>query len=274
MNKISLIIPDLHHRWQDAENIIESVNHDEVIFLGDYFDDFNDTPEMMESTCDWLNGSVKKSNRIHLFGNHDVHYAFPYRRWKCSGYEQWKDFITTDNIPRTVWDKLKWYHVLDNTWLLTHAGLHKFNVPEEIQALHTDREKFFPALTNHLDISIQEGFQLAANNVPSWVFGAGRSRGGANRVGGITWCDFDREFTPIKGLNQIFGHTPQTNGSAEWYLVNELEKITYATGTDHKSDHKILADPNVSENLCLDVWKRTHYAVWDGKSLTIGAVKR
>jgi hypothetical protein len=33
-------------------------------------------------------------------------------------------------------------------------------------------------------------------------------------VGGLVWCDF-REFTPIPGLNQIFGHTPGNLGTTK-----------------------------------------------------------
>jgi len=32
-----------------------------------------------------------------------------------------------------------------------------------------------------------------------------------NTVGGIFWCDFNAEFEPIEGLNQIFGHTAGKN---------------------------------------------------------------
>src|ERR1041385_7456274 len=122
--KCTLILPGIHHKWELAEEIISKVKHDNVICVGDYYDDFNDTPEMVQDTCDWLVSSVSKPNRIHLFGNHDMGYAFSNRNLQCSGYEQWKYFIIHDLVPRSTWDKLKWYYILDNTWLITHAGLH------------------------------------------------------------------------------------------------------------------------------------------------------
>jgi hypothetical protein len=36
----------------------------------------------------------------------------------------------------------------------------------------------------------------------------GRGRGGIARVGGVVWADWNTEFVPIEGLNQVVGHTP------------------------------------------------------------------
>jgi len=268
--KISLIIPDLHHRWGQAEKIISNVGADEVIFIGDYFDDFNDTPEMVRETCDWLEASVKKPNRIHLFGNHDQHYAYTYRSFKCSGYEDWKYFIIHDTLPREVWDKLVWYHFLDDRWLLTHGGLHKFNVPDAIAKLSGDRPKFFAAIKEHLDNGLKDGFKAAANNVPHWFFNAGRSRRGMNRVGGITWCDYEREFFPVAGLNQIVGHTPQGLGFPKWCLLDSKGKVSYAPADVFAVTPAKLDNVKTSVNIDLDVHGNTHYGIWDGKKFTIG----
>jgi hypothetical protein len=273
-NKVTLIIPDIHLRHEEAEKIIASVKHDEVIFLGDYFDDFGDNPDMFTETCTWLESSVNKPNRIHLFGNHDVHYAFDFRTFRCSGYEQWKHLLIQDSVSKKVWDKLKWYHVLDGTWLLTHAGLHKANLPEDIRALYPDRQLFLAEITKYLDTEIVNGFRKAANNTGSWVFNAGRSRGGMNNVGGIIWCDYDREFFPITGLNQILGHTPQAISHARWMVLDEQTKRPVTrSATLWTPDEKRFQDTEESVNIDLDVWKNTHYATWDGKFLKVAAVK-
>lgn len=269
-NKVTLIIPDLHHRWQQAENIIGSVLHDEVVFLGDYFDDFNDTPEMVSDTCEWLEGSVKQPNRIHLRGNHDVHYEFTYRRLKCSGYEDWKNFIISDVLSRETWDALKWYHILDDTWLLTHAGLHSENVPETVKKLHGNRPEFLKAIGEFLDAELVNAFRSLGNNVPHWLLNAGGSRGGSQKWGGITWCDFEREFIPLKGLNQILGHTPQGSGIAKWTVIDKSGKIG-SYRSDLYFPREVITDPNCSVNIDLDVYRNTHYGVWDGKTLTVGS---
>jgi Calcineurin-like phosphoesterase len=265
MNKITLIIPDIHHKWHHAEKIISSVGADEIIFLGDYFDDFNDAPEMVQETADWLVSSVNKPNRIHLFGNHDIHYAYTYRNFKSSGYEQWKNFIIQDTVSQEVWNKLKYYHFLDNRWLLTHAGLHKANVPGSILKLKTNRKEFIAELSGHLDYSIIEGFKAAANNVPHWIFCAGGSRGGRQPVGGITWCDFEREFSPIEGINQIMGHTPCRSGCAKWCFTGVDGSPSEFNPTVEQLDN-----PNASANLNLDVLGNMHYGIWDGKKFIIG----
>jgi len=235
--------------------------------LGDFFDDFGDDPNSIGEMCDWLEDSVTKPNRIHLFGNHDLHYAFAHKRFPCSGYAQWKYFLIHDSFEgKSIWDKFKYYHVLDGKWLLTHAGLHKRWVPKEIAALHVDRPKFLASLAEYLDQEIIKG-----HRGESWIFGPGLSRGGFQPVGGISWCDYTCEFYPVKGLNQICGHTPQSNQTAVW---------TYLKGTSRPTHHPINApwapnpkdydDVQRSYNICLDVWQNTHWAVWDGTTLGFG----
>lgn len=276
MNKITLIIPDLHHKWERAEKIISAVGADEVLFLGDYFDDFGDNPSMVKATCEWLEGSVAKPNRIHLFGNHDQHYAYPYRTFQCSGYEQWKYFIVHDSIDPKLWDKLDWFYFLDDTWLLTHGGLHTLNVPDAIKKLRKNRQKFILELTKYLNDEIRKGFQDGANSKTNWVFNAGRARWGQQRVGGITWCDFEREFKPFRGINQIVGHTPIEAGTPHWcYLENDplnsdgKVSYRYENGeTFFKPED--LSNTELSFNVCLDVLHNIHWAVWNGKKLTFG----
>lgn len=272
MNKITLIIPDLHHRWEQAEKIISAVGADEIIFLGDYFDDFDDTPEMVSETCEWLECSVNNSNRIHLFGNHDQMYAYAYRSLRCSGYADWKYFIIHDTIPRSVWDKVKWYHFLDNRWLLTHGGLHKRNVPDRIIKVRSDRQQYIKDLSSWIDDEIRNALSLAPNGQSSWIVGAGRARWGIYPVGGITWCDFEREFNPFKGMNQIVGHTPQQFG-IKWCRIKEDGNVVHPNFDKWSPTPEQLDDPNLSANICLDVWKNTTWAVWNGKELKLGNYK-
>jgi len=70
---------------------------------------------------------------------------------------------------------------LPEHFIVTHAGIHKDVLP-------------------HLD-------ELEFANVDSPLHNIGWARGGRSRAGGIFWCDFNDEFIPIPGVNQIFGHT-------------------------------------------------------------------
>lgn len=270
MNKRTLIIPDLHLKWFDAERIISKVPHDEIIFLGDYFDDFNDTPEATIDMCDWLNNSVKKPNRIHLFGNHDIHYAYPYASFRCSGYEQWKKFIVQDNITNGTWSKLKFYHVLDNKWLLSHAGLHKSHIPKDILSKKNMPEIFYSELSNFLDVEVINGLRKAGNNESSWILNAGRGRGGQFPVGGIVWCDFNTEFKPTVGLNQIIGHTPQSNGDPKWNIIeNNKNKTFFDSKSDWQASNEIVSNTKNSINIDIDCWQNLAYALWDGEKLVV-----
>lgn len=273
-NQITLIIPDLHHRWYQAERIIQTVGADQIVFLGDYFDDFGDTPEMVKDTCDWLESSVQRPNRTHLFGNHDQHYAYEYQTFRCSGYEQWKYFIIHDTLNQKVWDELKWYYFVDNRWLLTHGGLHKSLVPESILAKRTDRQLYVKELSDFLDQSIRQGIQDGANHKSSWVFNAGHARWGTQKVGGITWCDYLREFNPFKGMNQIVGHTPCDKGMPwHWTRINDDGNVLHPQYKNWHPTPEQLDNPDLSANICLDVHGNTHWAVWNGKKLEIGNYK-
>jgi hypothetical protein len=200
-NLIYLIIPDIHTNHTRAEEIIQREAPDHVVFLGDYFDEFGDTPDTNAKTAIWLRDSLLKSNRTHLWGNHDVSYGFIAPRAKCSGYTPQKDNAINSILDYNSWNKLKLHTWVDGI-LLTHAGLHPFHVPTEMSK---DRDKMKQWLVE------EEAFakKMMNQNKNHWMFQAGQARGGNYPIGGIVWCDADREFENVVGLSQIFGHTPQ-----------------------------------------------------------------
>lgn len=261
-NEISLIIPDVHLRHEQAEKIIKHVGPDFVYFLGDEFDDFGNTPEMIRATSEWFAWSINQPNRIHLAGNHSLHYAYANREFQCSGYEQWKYFMINDIVSTNDWSKMKFYHILDNTWLLTHGGLHASHLPESISKVYMNRPLFLKNISEFLDEEIIKGFRNQ-----SWIFRAGHSRGGNQKVGGISWCDFDREFKPIRGLNSICGHTPSS--TVRWTNLQEnSDSQVYSTDIAYSPSLKNINNPNNSFNLCLDT-NSHHYATWDGTKLQV-----
>jgi hypothetical protein len=257
-----------------ATKIIRHVGADEVICTGDAFDDFGDTPEMVAHTCEWLEDFINNPNHVFIGGNHDIQYMYPYRSFQCSGYEQWKYFIVHDNINPKLWDKVKWFHFLDERWLLTHSGLHTLNVPDNIKKFRKDRTKFIAELTGWLNHEIRKGFLDATNDQDSWVFGAGAARQGHQRVGGITWCDFEKEFNPFRGMNQIMGHTPQMQSPRWCILENDTHngggKVVYRPSGSYKPTLSKLDNPDLSHNIDLDVHGNFHWATWNGKELKLG----
>ena len=221
----TIVIPDIHNDYLTAEKIIKKENPDKIIFLGDYFDDFDDTIQDAENTAKWLVKSLKQENRIHLIGNHDLSYMTDNSNLKCMGYRTDKHkAIKKHSID---WTKLLMHYWIDDLWLCTHAGFsHDF--------LKQQRRKKSDSIQQVLDFSKKDLDKLDDENYIHSFFQVGFSRGGSNMVGGPLWCDYD-EFVDVSGINQIFGHTPN-------HIVRH-----------HKTKS--------SEHYCIDT-RLMHYAVY------------
>ena len=121
MTAKTIIIPDIHNDYFTAEKIIKKENPDKIIFLGDYFDDFDDTVKDSENTAKWLVKSLKQENRIHLIGNHDLSYMTDNSNLKCSGYKIDKHkAIKKHSID---WNKLKMHYWIDTK--LNHYAVYQ-----------------------------------------------------------------------------------------------------------------------------------------------------
>lgn len=119
----TVIILDIHNDYLTAEKIIKKEEPDKIIFLRDYFDDYNDTVQDAINTSKWLVKSLKHENRIHLIGNHDPSYMTDNPNLKCMGYRTNKHkVIKKHDID---WNKLLMHYWIDNKWLCTHAGFSK-----------------------------------------------------------------------------------------------------------------------------------------------------
>ena len=214
---IDLIIPDIHLKTDRADFILRKEPHDHATFLGDYFDDFGDTPADNSKTALWLKSHLDDLNKTFLLGNHDLHYRVVNNKTVCSGFSVPKFKAINTVLHPNDWNLL---HVCSYVqgFFLTHAGVHPCLFSKDVKSLAE---------------LITEGYQDTIHDVFSPYFAAGRSRGGSAEYGGITWLDY-REFTPIKGFSQIFGHTPSL----------EVRRIVGGS----------------SDNYCLDTHMK-HYAV-------------
>lgn len=188
-----LIMPDIHTKFKPAESIIEKECPDKTVFLGDYFDDFHETAEDTHNTAKWLAKSLEQQDRLHLIGNHDLHYMTGNPEFQCSGFSEFKRcIIDSYSIP---WSKLV-THCYVGDHLCTHAGVSRQFFEEYAT---TNLEEFMIESTEDLmhidDVDYRQKF-----------FQAGISRGGMHKNSGIVWCDYE-EFVDIPGVMQIFGHT-------------------------------------------------------------------
>jgi len=117
-----LVIGDVHGRdnWKKA---VEQVEYDKVVFLGDYFDSWNESAEQQIKNFNEILEFKKKSDNevILLIGNHDYHYLIDTEKY--SGYQEsyakrFKELI----LPRVLDGTLDVSHQYDK-FLFTHAGV-------------------------------------------------------------------------------------------------------------------------------------------------------
>jgi Calcineurin-like phosphoesterase len=193
-----LIIPDLHHKWKIAQQIIDAVKHDYVIFGGDFFDDFNDDVSITRVTALWVKESLTHENRIHLLGNHEMPYFLPCQWTFCSGYHPEKAKVINSVLTNEDWEKFSPFHyVEEGNWLISHAGVARelFEDPQRGFTIEVIAER------------CTQGIIALSSRQHSPYFAAGYSRGGSQYLGGINWQDFN-ELSPIKEFKQIVFHTP------------------------------------------------------------------
>ncbi len=181
----TLILPDVHNRIGLAEQIISYTPCDRIVFLGDYFDDFNDSPMIAHQVAIWLKGSLGKG-RTHLMGNHDLGYATNGQQ-ACAGWNSAKQLFV--NRAKVNWAQLRESYYVGG-WLCTHAGL---------------SNGFYEAYKKEGEY-VTSFISRYKTNQKQRLWDCSPARGGRNAYSGIIWCDYD-EFEPIPNQKQIFGHT-------------------------------------------------------------------
>ncbi len=245
----TLILPDLHLKHLIAQRIVDRENPDKIIFLGDFYDNFHDTPEMNVETAKWDKQMINDPRVTRILGNHDCHYRFNNKPMRCSGYDWQKDTAINNVLTYEDWDKCVWFTFCDG-WLLTHAGLSQslINSHAKSRDLH-----------DWLIVESKQATHSARTYIGKhWFYEAGRCRGGDAKVGGLVWCDL-REFRSTPSINQIFGHTP--NDEPLW---------EHQHGKWIKDDDKY--GPNRTGNLALDTHMQ-HYAIIDDGSVEINETR-
>ncbi len=211
-----LVIPDVHNKTGWAEAVAARYPDYTKVFLGDYFDSFNDTPAAAKATAEWLRWSLYQPDRIHLMGNHDL----PYRRAvsfnMCPGWTREKHRAVECVMNRGDWGRVGLIHLVNRPGrllILSHAGLTLANIygvsdPKDVAA--GGRLSYLGDRTpnEHLqEIVAQSGKCLHALFVGGdhhWLNQGERM--GKKEAAGPFWVD-RHYFKPIVGIDQIMGHT-------------------------------------------------------------------
>ena len=268
-----LILPDVHNRWELVERIIKAIKPDKTILLGDYFDDFGDDPGIIADVADWFHHSVNQKDRIHICGNHDLHYWFAGNRaLRCSGYEQFKAVAINDFVTKEDWEKLVFFYNLDDKWLLSHGGLHpswinpsKFKCSE---VMEYDIHKATKRLWNES----RDALRAFYADKMHWFAMPGFARSyNCPYYGGLAWCDWNKEFHSVRGLHQIVGHTP--NYKLTWNVIEKGEEHQKSLPLGSVSNPQLTGDN--SFNLCLESQPGSkYYAIYDNGNLSVEEVAK
>jgi predicted phosphodiesterase len=204
----TLLLSDIHHRHARAQRIIESVPHDKVVLLGDYFDQYQDKESDAQATAEWLRDFVIPNKKIvPLLGNHDVPYFYNHNpHFRCSGFSFGKSIVINNVLTDEHKENFKFYHI-DQGFVLIHAGVTNPRWKEMAskfeESKYATKLEFFDAVLSYF---VENGIKSAKLGYDVGLFNAGWDRGGIERHGGINWVDW-RNFAPINGINQIVGHT-------------------------------------------------------------------
>ena len=229
-----LIIPDIHHKIAKADQILAAQPAGEVYFLGDYQDDFLDTPAQARDTAQWMKRQIEAGHNL-LWGNHDLPYAFLPDRHGCAGYTAEKAAAVRRVLTLDHWKQLRLWYIIPaapRPWILSHAGIERPWIPAGVK----DPVAYLAALEEEaLDALYRR------DESHPLLFFCSAARGGRDPFSGPLWMDWG-DFRPISGFNQVVGHTPLRN-----------------------PDEFSRAD---STNWCLDT-HLNHYAVLDDGQLSI-----
>src|SRR4051812_10558317 len=105
VNHATLIIPDVHEQIQKKIILQSYAAVPHVIFLGDLFDTFDGLTEATHETARWFAENSHDPRYRFLWGNHDLHYAYPLMPLICSGFTHRKLSVIRTYVRQQHWDQ-------------------------------------------------------------------------------------------------------------------------------------------------------------------------
>lgn len=200
----SLIIPDIHDKISIVDQIVLHEQPDEVIFLGDAFDSFDDTPKTAEVTARWLKTRLHTPGYHFILGNHETQYRWPKSPWLVTGaYSANKQKVIDQILTEADWKKTH-FALQRGKWWLSHSGFHPDLFLHPI--LGWDKTRVLELL-QEAKVKTQAGIHTPITD---------EKRKPDGPPSGIQWLRWE-DFTPIYNVCQIVGHTahlhPQENNT-------------------------------------------------------------
>ena len=240
-----LVFGDLHQQIDWARRILgkEKNNYDFLIILGDFFDSFFSPPRVAgaaETAKFVLEIQSGKYGPYFLcLGNHEMpvmeswHDNQKYKKRHlhyncCSGYTNSKS-LEVNKIFK--WGNWRNFHVFCKCQdiIFSHAGFSS----KYLEQYHISLDD------NNLD-NLWEETEDALEHIshgPSRIFDCGAARGGIHNVGGPLWADFNSEFTCVKDVSQVFGHSMVMAPTIAYFDKNK-NTITNSYYSFNAWDHK------------------------------------
>lgn len=181
-----VFIGDIHGRVEFVEDALSKDG--KKIFVGDFIDSFDRSVADHRKCYELVLAAIKAGKAESIFGNHELSYLMIQHR--CSGFSSARQNLMQE-YELEIRKHFVPFILLQKDFLVSHAGLTK-----QIW----DRKRL------SLD-SLPQTLAKWWPDLHSPMHQIGRYRGGYDSVGGLFWCDFNREFEPVPGLTQVFGHT-------------------------------------------------------------------
>lgn len=229
------VVPDIHNKTWLAESIAKKQERlgRHVIFLGDYFDSYQDNPEKIKETAKWLKQSLKKPTRTHLMGNHDFAYAFPTHphAW-CPGWSPEKQKAVESEISQEELQSLQLCKLIrgerNTPILLSHAGINLHTLHGiSSEGLPFEQPKDDPRIEEFKNWSAEAHLEILDTQTLRWMLASKTNKThrfhhqgtkvGEERFGGPYWLYLE-DIYPIPNLGQIIGHNPMNNPVLETNL--------------------------------------------------------
>ncbi len=182
-----VFVGDVHGKVECVEAAL--AKDGKKIFVGDFIDSYDRTTEDHKDCYDLVFDAIEKGEAEAIFGNHELSYILPHKH-RCSGWSPERQLLMTHYGP-TITKLFKPYIFLKPDLLVSHAGICNTLWEDEMLTME------------NMERVLQDWWP----DVSSAMHYIGKYRGGSAPYGGLFWCDFNVEFDPVPGLNQIFGHT-------------------------------------------------------------------